>query len=270
MPEKINDLPTEVQENIESLLNERTFSFSRLSLIENCLYAYFLKYVEQISVDDEKDYLMLGKAVHKAIEEKLKGLDDKQALIAGWKEVDYHPFNLEEYEWLFRQSKVIRGEALGEYAQTEIHFKIPLTDKPFTPYLQGYIDYLRVVYGSYDFTDWKTNRKMYEPSETYQLALYAVAVNVLYGVTRVTGTLHFLRFYKSARKTHTFTEIDMIKAKTWASDLAFDTLQRLSDLKDGLKTVEEAFPPKLNDKCSYCPFAHICVSKYPNAVKQTA
>lgn len=258
-----NDLPQVVQINIETLLNVRTFSFSRLSLIEDCLFAYFLKYVEQVVVDDEKDYLMLGKAVHKAIEEKLNGLDDKQALLAGWKEVDYYPLNLEEFEWLFRQSKVIRGEALSEFAKTEIHFKIPLSDQPNTPYLQGFIDYLRIVYGTYDFSDWKTNRMMYEPTETHQLALYATALNIMFGVTSVRGTLHFLRFYKSSRKTKTFTEDDMFDAKKWALDLAEDTLQRLSDLKDGLKTVEEAFPPTLNAKCTFCPFAHICVSKYP-------
>lgn len=257
------ELPQVVQTNIKTLLNERTFSFSRLSLIEDCLYAYFLKYVEQVVVDDEKSYLMLGKAVHKAIEEKLNGLDDKQALLAGWKEVDYYPLKLEEYEWLFRQSKVNRGEALSEFSKTEIHFKIPLSEKPDTPYLQGYIDYLREVYGVYDFTDWKTNGKMYEPTKTKQLALYALALHVLHGATSIRGTLHFLRFYKDARKMKTFIEDDMFKAKKWALVLAEDTLQRLSDLKDGLKTVEEAFPPKLNDKCTFCPFAHICVSKYP-------
>ena len=253
-----------IRKNVEVLLDERTFSFSRLSLIEQCLYAYFLKYVEQVKVDEDKSYLMLGKAVHKAIEEKIKGLDDKQALLAGWKEVDFYPLNLEEYERLFRQAKVSRGEALSEFAKTELHFKIPLSDKADTPYLQGFIDYLREVFGSYDFTDWKTNRSMYETTETYQLALYAAALHYMYGVQYVTGTLYFLRYFKNNRKSKSFTLNDMNAALKWALDIAEDTLQRLSDLNEGLKNIEEAFPPSLNDKCSFCPFAHICVNQYPN------
>lgn len=264
MSAKLCDLPSEINANVDTLLKERTFSFSRLSLIETCLFAYYLKYVEQVVVDEEKSYLMLGKAVHKAIEEKLKGLDDKYALLAGWKEVDYYPLNLKEYEWLFRQSKVVRGEALGEFVKTEIHFKFPLSKQPNSTYLQGYIDYVRVVFGAYDFIDWKTNRKMYDPSDTYQLALYAAALNHLYGIASITGSFQFLRFFKNSRKTKTFIETDMTTAKNWALNIAEDTLKRLSDFKEGLKTVEEAFPPTLSDKCSSCPFAHICVSEFPN------
>jgi len=256
-------LPQVVLKNIDVLLNERTFSFSRLTLIEQCLYAYFLKYVERVKVDEDKEYLILGKAVHKAIESKLNGLDDKESLLAGWKEVDFSPINLKEYETLFGRSKVLRGEALGEFAETEIHFKIPLSDKQNTPYLQGFIDYLRKVFGTYDFSDWKTNRIMYEPDQTFQLALYAVALNYLYGVQHVTGTLVFLRFFRNNRKKITLTLEDMNRAKEWALRLAEDTLQRLSDLKDGSKTLKEAFPPIMNSKCSFCPFAHICVSEYP-------
>lgn len=258
-----DELPQNVLKNIDTLLNERTFSFSRFSLIEDCLFAYYLKYVEQVKVEDNKEYLILGKAVHKAIESKLNGLSDKESLIAGWREVDFSPLNLKEYETLFRRAKVIQGEALGESVKTEFHFKIPLSDKPNTPYLQGYIDYLRFIFGTYDFFDWKTNRSMYEADETFQLALYALALHILFDIEHVTGTLVFLRFFKNNKRRKTLTLEDMEKAKEWALSLAEDTLQRLSDLRDGSKSLQEAFPAKMHDKCSFCPFAYICVSKYP-------
>lgn len=266
MSVQLTDLPTSVQKNIDLLIEERTFSFSRLSIIEECLYLYYLKYVEQVPVDDETLPLALGKAVHKAIEEKLKGADDKQALLSGWKEVEYYPFDLVEYETLFRNSNVKKGEALNGDVQTEIHFKLPLDEKSDSPYIQGYIDYLRNVFNMYDFQDWKTNRIMYEPTDTFQLPLYAWSISKLYNVESVSGALYFLRFYRDRRKSKVFMKDDMENARQWALSLANKALNSLKSFKMG-KPLEEAFPPTLNKRCMYCPFAYICLSTYESIEK---
>lgn len=262
------DLPKRVQKNVDSLLKERTFSFSRLSIIESCMFLYFLKYVEQLSENGEVLPLVLGKAVHKAIEGKLKGLDDKQALLSGWKEVDYYPFELSEYELLYRRADVQRGEALSDLIKTEFYFKLPLENSSDSPVIQGYIDYLRQVFGRYDFNDWKTNRIMYEPTDTNQLPLYAWAISKIYNVDSVTGTLSFLRFYRNRKKSRVFHHQDMEQARKWALNLARKALNSLENLQKGKSSVSKAFPPTLNEHCGNCPFAHVCVSAYENIENQ--
>ncbi|MFY0520540.1 RecB family exonuclease [Lysinibacillus sp. UGB7] len=247
---------------IQKLLKERTFSFSRLTLYEDCPFAYFLRYVEEIETVDSLP-LAFGKATHRAIEEKMKGAGDKEALITGWKEVDYYPFDLEEYEKVYRRADVERGEAINSNVQTEIHFKLQLEDNQNSPYVQGFVDVHSIIYGNHSFIDWKTNRVMYDPLETMQLPLYSWAIGKIYNVTSVRGTLYFLRFYRNNQKTALFDQKDMEKARIWALGLANQTLESLENFRCG-QSLEEAFPARANMRCANCPFAYICVDKYAN------
>ena len=250
-----------MRQEIESLLKTNTFSFSRLSLFDRCAYAWFLKYVLKIE-EEESLPLMLGKAVHKAIEMKMTGSEDKQALLEGWKEVDYYPFDLEEYQKLFSRANVGKGEANSPNVNVELHFKLPLDQSEGGPLIQGFIDVYQEIFSTYSFTDWKTNRVMYEPLDTMQLPLYAWAISKIYNVTRVTGTLFFLRFFKDNVKTMTFTEKHMEDARKWALELAETVNSSLKQYLNGTK-FEKSFPAQPNPGCSNCSFAHICVSNYP-------
>lgn len=247
---------------IEKLLKEQVFSYSRLTLFEECPYKWFLKYVEKIEEGDSLP-LMFGKAVHKAIEEKMLGKSDKEALLEGWKEVEYYSFNLIEYEALFRRANVMKGEAVhNPNVATERHFVLPL-DGEGSPQIQGYIDVTRLIFGTYNFTDWKTNRVMYDPMDTMQLALYAWALSQIHNVTEVTGTLFFLRFFKENVKSKIFRKHEMEAARVWALNLAKTIQSALKDFHTGKQTFEKCFPAKANPGCGTCPFADICVSNYP-------
>lgn len=255
-----------ISREIENLLQTNTFSFSRLNLFENCAFAWFLKYVVKIEQEDTLP-LMLGKAVHKAIEMKMTGSEDKQALLEGWKEVEYYPFDLDEYQKLFSRANVMKGEAESPNVNVELHFKLPLDSSEGSPVIQGFIDVYREIFSTYSFTDWKSNRVMYEPLDTMQLPLYAWAISVIHNVSSVTGTLFFLRFFKDNVKTMTFTETHMEQARKWALELAEQINSALKRYYVLGEKLENTFPAKPNKGCANCPFANICVINYPNISK---
>lgn len=255
----------EFRQHVEKLMKEQTFSFSRLKLFESCPFRWYLKYVEKLE-EGETLPLMLGKAVHKAIEEKLLGKSDKEALLEGWKEVDFYPFDLVEYETLFRRANVTRGDALRSTVEVEKHFLLPL-DGEGSPKIQGYIDLIQQIFGTYSFTDWKTNRLIYDPMDNMQLALYAWALSHIYNVSEITGTLFFLRFFKANAKSKIFKKAEMEQARVWALQLANEIQMRLEQHFVQKKFLADCFPAQGNPGCANCPFADRCLSLYPNIIK---
>lgn len=251
--------------HVKELMNNQVFSFSRLKLFESCPYRWFLRYVMKIE-ESEALPLMLGKAVHKAIEEKMLGKTDKEALLEGWAEVEYYPLDLVEYEALFKRANVTRGSAQKSDVEVEKHFTMPLNGQG-SPKIQGYIDVILRIFGTVSFTDWKTNRLKYDPLDNMQLALYAWALSQIYNVTEVTGTLFFLRFFKDNAKTFTFRRAEMEKARLWALNLANEVNSSLNRHFVQKEQLSDCFPALANEGCRNCPFATQCVMNFPNIQK---
>lgn len=248
-------------EQVKNLMKNQVFSYSRLSLFEECPYQWFLKYVLKLN-EGEALPLMFGKAVHKAIEEKMNGLPDKEALLAGWKEVDFYPLNLVEYETLFRRANVEIGDAKRPNVDTEQHFVLPLAGEG-SPRIQGYIDVTRQIFGTVEFIDWKTNRMMYEPMDNMQLPLYAWAISQIHNVSQVIGTLFFLRFFKGNVKSKIFYQEEMEQARLWALRIATNIQLAMNNYFVHKQPFEDCFPAKANRRCANCPFADMCVTSYP-------
>ena len=223
------------------------FSFSRLSLYELCPFRFYQKYVLNLPEPVTKA-LALGKAVHKAIELRLHGMPEDEAVVTGWIETDCHPeVNRDEIAELVRNAPILKGEA-------EVHFELPLaygTDLK----LQGYID-LVAEDGFYDF---KTNWRTYGPKDTMQLPLYAWAYMQLRGVREVTGTLYFLR-YKTPM-SHRFTYIEAEDARRWAYKLANEIDTKVSCVELFPDMVRSQFPAQPGSHCKHCPFAMECYAR---------
>lgn len=243
------------------------FSFSRLSLFDACKFKWFLRYVLKVA---EKDVLplALGKAVHRAIELKMFGSDDKEALLGGWREAEFYPFDLKEYQQLYNRAPVLKGEANQEGVEVEKHFVLPLDGKD-SPRVQGFIDEIRRPFGELEFKDWKTNRVMYEPTDTMQLALYAWALSQMYDdVEEISGTLFFLRFRKNNVKRFVFNRKHMERARLWALYTAKSIEASLDAVKADPDAVSDYFPATPCKECSTCSFAAICTEKYPKIEKE--
>ena len=229
------------------------YSFSRLNLYDTCPYRFYKKYIERLEEPVSKP-LALGKAVHNAIEDKIKGVDHTEAILNGWIETNFHSeVTLDEINELASRAKIYPNKG-----DTEKRFKLPLDSGENAPMIQGIIDVVERKGRS--ITDWKTNRAMYSVTDTYQVGLYAWAVSELYGTSEVVGSLQFLRFRKSSSKI--FDRFDMENARLWALGLAItieDKLELYSMVPD---KGEKIFPACPSNECRHCPFATDCVSKF--------
>lgn len=223
------------------------FSFSRLSLYHQCPLRFYYKYVLGKEEPVTKS-LALGKAVHKAIEFIIKGIDFDEAIKQGLIECDFHEEVFpDEIRDLVRNAPFqnLKGE-------TEVHFCLPLFNGQETPKLQGYID---LVDGDriYDF---KTNRIVYDIMDNFQVALYAWALSQITGAKQIQGSLLFLRYRKES--TFIFDETVMNNAAQWARDLVNEIRFNLEALEFYPEKLNELFPYKPSSYCKHCPFALDC------------
>src|SRR5690625_3243745 len=232
----------------------KVFSFSRLSLYETCPHRFYRKYVEGYEEPSSLP-LALGKGIHKAIEDKMNSAPHNEAVINGLIEAEFHPeVSMDELSKLTWNAPIQgKNKIAGE---TEIYFKIPLSDERNAPMIQGYID----VVGNRFIVDWKSNRVPYEVRKNHQIGLYAWAMSKLRNMPEVYGTLYFLRFRKGS--SFKYTKKEMEESRLWALNLSkeiqgkLSMVQSIPDLKDDL------FPDKPSTYCSHCPFAANCFRQF--------
>lgn len=231
------------------------FSFSRLNLYSQCKFRFYKKYILKYEEPTTLP-LALGKAVHKAIEDKINGADHSEAVLNGLIEADFH----EEVTTDEISNLTNRAKLYPDMGDTEIHFKLPLEDKEDAPMIQGFID---VVGKKREFiTDWKTNRKRYNVLDNHQVGLYAWAVSKKYNVSNVLGTLFFLRFRKGS--SHLFNAWDMENARLWALGIANEINSKL-ELYDMIpEKAADIFPASPSSICQHCPFVLDCKQTFTN------
>lgn len=229
------------------------FSFSRLNMYARCPYRFYRKYV--LKEQEEPTLpLALGKAVHKAIECRIKGMDENEAVMEGIIESDFFPgVTFDDVAFLSGRAGV--KPFIGE---TEVHFQLPLSKEPDAPIIQGFVDL--VQNDGTAVTDWKTNRVMYDILDNYQLGLYAWAIGQIYNSPYIYGSLFFLRFKQASR--HAFTPEDMEQARLWAYNLAreINTNLTVHDMMPDQAT--KIFPAKPSSDCKHCPFAFECMKEF--------
>lgn len=228
------------------------FSFSRLNLYEECPYRFYNKYI--LKKDEPLTQpLALGKAVHKAIEDKIKGVNHEPAVLNGYMEAEFHSgLNYDDISELTANAPVQPG-----MGQTEIHFKLPLSDAKDAPMIQGYID---VVQPKGSIIDWKTNRIPYDVQDTQQVALYCWAISNIKNLDKVRGSYYFLRFRKES--SYVFTRKRIGEARTWALGLANEINEKLDLYSMFPERYKELFPAKPSRMCNHCPFSVNCVQRF--------
>lgn len=228
----------------------KKFSYSRLSLYEQCPRRFYYKYVLELEDKDTKP-LALGKAVHKALECIINRTDFEEAIKQGLIECDFHPeVEPDEIRQLVKNApfQKLKGE-------TEVYFRIPLFDYPNSPKIEGYID---LIDGDRIY-DYKTNRKMYSITDNYQIALYAWALSRIKGLSQVQGSLIFLRYKKESK--FVFNEAVMNEAIEWAKELVKEILFKLEMLDFQPNLVDKLFPYQPSRYCKHCPFVIDCYKK---------
>lgn len=224
------------------------FSFSRLSLYEQCPFRFYQKYVLQ---KDEAVTLplALGKAVHKAIESEIRGEARDQAIMKGFIESDFH----EELTYKDISDLVERAPIKKNMGETETYFKLPLSSEKNAPMLQGYVD---VVQPRGSIVDWKTNRIPYDVKESHQVALYAWAISQLKNLKTVRGSYYFLRFRRES--SFLFTHKEMEEARLWALKKSNEIKEKMDLYYFFPEKYKDIYPAKPSRFCNHCPFSAEC------------
>lgn len=219
-------------------------SYSRLSLYVQCPWRFYQKYVLG-KVEPTTKPLALGKAVHKAIELRIQGIAEVEAILLGMIETDFHPeVTREEIQSLLQRAPLVQG-------QTEVHFELPLAPESGIR-LQGFIDLLQPA----QMWDWKSNWRMYGANDTKQLALYAWAIMQLQERDMVKGTLFFLRYRKPI--SHLYTQQEAEEARQWAYRLAEEIGMKTEVVGAFSDMASSLFPSSPGSLCKHCPFIKEC------------
>lgn len=238
------------------------WSYSGLSSTEGkygCWAKIYFHYILKLQ-GDSSFALDFGKAAHAVIETMIKTRNFEIADILCETIASANDFSEDQLKELKDCVKTFMvQEAVKAGGIVEEYFEYDLEDSPFSPVLRGYIDH-HVVGDGIVLTDWKTNQAIYDPTDTYQLALYAAYLKQKYNLP-VLGRLVFLRHHRTL--THEYTDADIKEAKEWALETALKCEARAQKIEMGCDPFE-AFP-KQPGPCNYCGYASICLKDTSDA-----
>lgn len=228
------------------------YSFSRLKKYSECPASFQYKYLFDMP-EVLTEPLVLGKAVHAAIQGYLGGVEMNVAIDSAMQEAEL-PIERNDVAKLTHHPSVTSTSG----GHIEDHFVVPL-DEYGTIQFQGYIDWWdKKSDGSVQLIDWKTNRMKYAPKENYQLGLYAWYLCRITGAKEINAELAFLRYQSG--ENHIYNAREMEESRQWALNLAEEIEDKVaewnlvSELQDD--SLFQATPGK---HCQYCGYASLCI-----------
>lgn len=204
------------------MFQNNKFSYSSLSLFEECPFCFYLKYVCGIRQEMVSSNLLIGSIIHsyfeqehkttidvnKLIEEKTQGITKIKGLTLPEIKQECH-----------RLISTIRANPLSlKIAEHELEFYIPFGESV----LHGRID---AITDQEELIEHKTSRIKYNMgiiTQSYQYRIYALAYKHLKG--RLPRKIIYDVIYKAKNPIRELipvnvTEQDVIRARDWASGL---------------------------------------------------
>ncbi|MGE6604484.1 PD-(D/E)XK nuclease family protein [Lysinibacillus fusiformis] len=238
------------------------FSATRLITYEDCPFMFYKRVIKK-EENGQTLPLALGSATHLAIELILKGVSKYDAVVKAFREYEIDELKIKDIMDLVDNAPY--QQFMRAAIEIEKKFRLPL-DETGEYEVTGVIDVADTK--GYFLADWKTNRKVYTPTDTRQLALYAWALGEMQGKREILATLYFLRFYKQQRQSHLFTYWEMQEARIWALKLTkeINKKNQLIKMFEGTpyeeSTLKANFPAKPSNRCSHCPFSVECFGMF--------
>lgn len=242
------------------------YSYSAISSFENCPLKFKYAYIDKIEPLRRNIEAFMGNRVHEALEKLYRDkLYEKVCSLAEllnfynerWeKEIGSHVFvakdeyNVENYRkmgerYLIDYYNTYKPFDEGRIIALEKRVFFPLNEKYW---VSGIIDRITEVDGIYEVHDYKTS--LYLPTKKEiendcQLALYALALDYLYGIKEVELVWHFLAFNKEIR----------LKKKSY-EDARRELIKKIERIEYAIKNNE--FPANESSLCKYCEYQPIC------------
>lgn len=207
-----------LKDQLEKTKNRKE-SYSSLSLLKQCPYKYFLKYIKGNYCSTSSIALEIGNICHKVMElkesEKLpfnklteiltKGYHSTEENLKGIREIK--DFYFDDWLTVGRKSGISYQDKINSFVENRIRisdsleWEIVATEKPFLIEVDGVkitgkIDKVeKNSNGDYKITDYKTNDKVFDDKDLktpLQMYIYALACNSLYGKFPVCFEYDFL------------------------------------------------------------------------------
>jgi len=242
-----------------------TYSYSAISSYENCPLQFKFSYMDRIPPLRRSVEAFMGSRVHEALEklyrdklyEKTDSLEEILAFYNDrWsRKMDERIFVAKDYdiENYRRMGERYLTDYYNEYQPFEDGRTIALEKSVYFPlnekyWIKGVIDRITEKEGVYEVHDYKTS--LYLPSKREmerdcQLALYALAIDHLYGVEEIELVWHFLAFNKEIR----------VKKESYEGTRE-EVIQKIEEIERAKERGE--FPPKESPLCNYCSYTSIC------------
>lgn len=237
--------------------NMRRFSYSRLNQWDRCRLAFYYKYVLEMP-DEAGAAAKFGTACHTIIEQLFEnGWENLDLLISAvGKAMRLDLAELRDCVNAKRVKEVVEQDGWIPEDSTIVY----LDDDPEDPLELIFIpDFYRMDGRELTIGDWKTNQRLYMPTENRQLPLYAAALRKIRpDITDVYGHLHFLRFH-TVKQEEIPREVSD-EAWLWAQNTANEIIGILIDYDSGGE-IEELFPKGTPDKCAWCSYRNHCYQK---------
>ncbi|MCD6447571.1 MAG: PD-(D/E)XK nuclease family protein [Thermoplasmata archaeon] len=241
------------------------YSYSAISSFESCPLKFKLAYIDRIKPPRRSIEMFLGSRVHEALEKlyrdklfgKLLSLEEllefynerwrreMSDTIFVAKEYDAENYRIMGQRYLVDYYNTYKPFDEGRTIALEKRVFFPLNDKYW---VSGIIDRITEVDGVYEVHDYKTS--LYLPTrkeieEDCQLALYAIALDHLYGVKDIELVWHFLAFNKEIRLR-----------KPSYEDAREEVIKRIEKIEEARKRND--FPPRESSLCPYCSYRPLC------------
>ena len=246
------------------LIDDMTWSYSRINCYEQCRYRWFLKYIRN-DTETPQFYASYGKFMHKLIEMFYRGELTKEGMkmkfLTGFQtEVEgKRPSDRTVQNYIQKGVEYLNGFEMFPYNMVDVELKVnyEINGIPFV----GFIDYLGEKDGEYYIVDNKSRelkersgrkkptKKDEELDEMLkQLYLYAAAVKQKYG--KFPKGLCFNCFKNGVFIEEPFIEEKYNEAVKWAIDMIED-LKNTEDFKPNMEFFGCYYLCGYTDDCEY-------------------
>ena len=240
------------------------YSYSSISAFENCPLKFKFAYIDKIKPLRKNIESFMGIRVHETLEKLYRDklyakIDTLEELLdfynKRWeKEMHGNIFVVKGYdiENYRKMGEMYIEDYYNTYKPFDEGRTIALEKKIFFPlnekyWINGIIDRITEKNGIYEVHDYKTS--LYFPSlnelDETQLAVYAIALQYLYGVEEIELVWHFLAFNKEFRIRK--------KSYEYAKE---EIIEKIEKIEKAIK--EKNFPAKESSLCEYCEYQQIC------------